>query len=91
LIHITQLSDKKVNRVKDIVSLGDDIDAKVIKIDTEERRIALSMRSNTAIASTASAATAAVQTGSFGGIGDIFDSALEGLDVPGEFGGDDES
>lgn len=91
LIHITQLSDKKVNRVKDIVSLGDDIDAKVIKIDTEERRIALSMRSNTASASTASAATAAVQTGSFGGIGDIFDSALEGLDVPGEFGGDEES
>ena len=78
LVHITQLSDKKVNRVKDVLNLGDDIEAKVIKIDNDERRIALSMRSSQASNYTAAPAADA----SFGGIGDIFDSALEGLDVP---------
>ena len=87
LVHITQLSDKKVNRVKDVVSLGDEIEAKVIKIDTDERRIALSMRSGRqTVASTQSS-----QSENFGGIGDIFDSALEGLDVPEEIDGDKES
>ena len=78
LVHITQLSDKKVNRVKDVLNLGDDIEAKVIKIDDDERRIALSMRSSQASNFTAAPAS----EGGFGGIGDIFDSALEGLDVP---------
>jgi small subunit ribosomal protein S1 len=87
LVHITQLSDKKVNRVKDVVSLGDDIEAKVIKIDTDERRIALSMRSR----SNSVGGTQNHQSENFGGIGDIFDSALEGLDVPEEIDGDSDS
>ena len=78
LVHITQLSDKKVNRVKDVLNLGDEIEASVIKIDDDERRIALSMRSKQA----SNFSAAPVATGDFGGIGDIFDSALEGLDVP---------
>ena len=86
LIHITQLSDKKVNRVKDVLNLGDEIEAKVIKIDTDERRIALSMRSRRD-----ENFTAPVQGETFGGIGDIFDSALEGLDVEGDVRGESES
>jgi small subunit ribosomal protein S1 len=78
LIHITQLSDKKVNRVKDVVSIDDEIEAKVIKIDTDERRIALSMRTKKESAGSSQSS----QSDNFGGIGDIFDSALEGLDVP---------
>ena len=86
LIHITQLSDKKVNRVKDVLNLGDEIEAKVIKIDTDERRIALSMRTrrDDSVGATA-------QSDSFGGIGDIFDSALEGLDVEADVKGESES
>ena len=86
LIHITQLSDKKVNRVKDVLNLGDEIEAKVIKIDTDERRIALSMRSRRD-----ENFTVPVQTEGFGGIGDIFDSALEGLDVEADVKGESES
>ena len=86
LIHITQLSDKKVNRVKDVLNLGDEIEAKVIKIDTDERRIALSMRSRRD-----DNFTAPTQTEGFGGIGDIFDSALEGLDVEADVKGESES
>ena len=86
LIHITQLSDKKVNRVKDVLNLGDEIEAKVIKIDTDERRIALSMRSRRDENFTAPA-----QTEGFGGIGDIFDSALEGLGVEEDVKGESES
>ena len=86
LIHITQLSDKKVNRVKDVLNLGDEIEAKVIKIDTDERRIALSMRSRRDDNFTAPA-----QTEGFGGIGDIFDSALEGLGVEDDVKGESES
>ncbi len=73
LIHITQLSDKKVAKVKDIVNPGDDIEARVIKIDTEERRIGLSLRSD--------ASSYVARNESFGGIGEFFDSALEGLNV----------
>jgi len=86
LIHITQLSDKKVNRVKDVLNLGDEIEAKVIKIDTDERRIALSMRSRRDENFTAPA-----QAEGFGGIGDIFDSALEGLGVEEDVKGESES
>ena len=77
LVHITQLSDKKVNRVKDVVNLGDDIEARVIKIDNDERRVALSMRSKR----TDAVAHNNAKSDTFGGIGDIFDSALEGIDV----------
>jgi ribosomal protein S1 len=69
---------KKVNRVKDVVSIDDEIEAKVIKIDTDERRIALSMRTKKESAGSSQSS----QSDNFGGIGDIFDSALEGLDVP---------
>lgn len=76
LVHITQLSDKKVNRVKDIVNLGDEIEARVIKIDNDERRIALSLRGKREDAVAANNA----KSDKLGGLGDIFDSALEGVD-----------
>lgn len=44
LIHISQISDEHVKRVKDILSLGDEVEARVIKIDKEERRIGLSVK-----------------------------------------------
>ncbi len=44
LIHISQLSKKHVEKVKDVLNLGDEIEARVIKIDNEERRIGLSIK-----------------------------------------------
>ncbi|HBB72099.1 MAG TPA: bifunctional 4-hydroxy-3-methylbut-2-enyl diphosphate reductase/30S ribosomal protein S1, partial [Ruminococcus sp.] len=44
LIHISQLADKKVENVKDVVSVGDVVDVKIIDIDPESKRISISMR-----------------------------------------------
>ncbi len=44
LIHISQIADKKVENVKDILSVGDVVDVKIIEIDTESKRISISMR-----------------------------------------------
>ncbi len=44
LVHISQLSDKRVANVKDVVSTGDDVKAKITEIDTEKKRISLSIR-----------------------------------------------
>ena len=44
LIHISQLADKKVENVKDIVSVGDVVDVKIIDIDDESKRISISIR-----------------------------------------------
>lgn len=43
LLHISRLSSKRVNAVSDVLRLGDRIEAKVIDIDPERRRISLSL------------------------------------------------
>lgn len=44
LIHISQLADRKVENVKDILSVGDEVDVKIIDIDPESHRISISIR-----------------------------------------------
>jgi small subunit ribosomal protein S1 len=44
LVHISQISDDHVEKVKDVLNLGDPIEARVIKIDRTERRIGLSIK-----------------------------------------------
>jgi small subunit ribosomal protein S1 len=44
LIHISQISNERVDRVKDVLKLGDEVEARVIKIDMNERRIGLSIK-----------------------------------------------
>jgi len=44
LIHISELSDKRVNRVEDVVTVGQEVEAKIIKIDHDRKRISLSIR-----------------------------------------------
>lgn len=44
LVHISQLSEDHVTRVKDILKVGDDVEARVIKVDKVERRIGLSIK-----------------------------------------------
>ncbi len=44
LIHISQLSRDRVEKVKDVLSVGKEVEARVIKVDTDERRIGLSIK-----------------------------------------------
>lgn len=44
LIHVTELSDKTFGKVEDIVAKGDEVTAKVIKLDPEHKKIALSIK-----------------------------------------------
>ena len=44
LIHISQLSDKRVNKPSDVVAVGDEVEAKIVDINTETRKVGLSMR-----------------------------------------------
>ena len=44
LIHISKLSDKHVNKVEEVVNVGDDVTVKVIKIDERAGRISLSLK-----------------------------------------------
>jgi len=44
LVHISQLSEDHVAKVKDVVKVGDEVEARVIKVDKAERRIGLSIK-----------------------------------------------
>ena len=44
LIHVTELSDQAFGKVEDVVSKGDAITAKVVKLDPEHKKIALSIK-----------------------------------------------
>jgi len=44
LVHISQLSEDRVEKVKDVLKVGQDVEARVIKVDKTERRIGLSIK-----------------------------------------------
>jgi len=44
LVHISQLAEQRVENVKDVVKVGQEVTARVIKIDKEDRRIGLSIK-----------------------------------------------
>ncbi len=44
LIHISELDEKHVDNPNDVVSIGDELELKVISLDPEERRIGLSLK-----------------------------------------------
>ena len=44
LVHISQLSESHVSKVKDVLKVGDEVEARVIKVDKVERRIGLSIK-----------------------------------------------
>ena len=44
LVHISQLADRKVNDVKEVVNVGDEATAKITGIDIDKKRISLSIR-----------------------------------------------
>ncbi len=44
LVHISQVAEERVEKIKDHLNAGDTVTARVIKIDKEERRIGLSIK-----------------------------------------------
>ncbi len=44
LVHISELSDKYIKKPMDVVSVGDIVKVRVIKVDLERHKVALSMR-----------------------------------------------
>ena len=44
LIHVSELSQEKVESPKDVVSVGDELEAAVLNVDTVDRKIALSIK-----------------------------------------------
>jgi small subunit ribosomal protein S1 len=44
LLHISELADHKVENPEDVVKVGDDIEVKVLRVDTDERKIGLSRK-----------------------------------------------
>ncbi|MBR1609020.1 MAG: 30S ribosomal protein S1 [Kiritimatiellae bacterium] len=44
LVHISQISDERVEKVKDALKVGQEVEARIVRIDREERRIGISLR-----------------------------------------------
>ncbi|MFO0916028.1 MAG: 30S ribosomal protein S1 [Pirellulales bacterium] len=44
LLHISELADHKVENPEDVVSVGDEIEVKILRVDVDERKIGLSRK-----------------------------------------------
>jgi len=44
LLHISELSDQKIENPEDLVKVGDEIEVRVLRVDSDERKIGLSRR-----------------------------------------------
>ena len=47
LVHISQISDQRIEKVKDALDVGQEVEARIVKVDRAERRIGLSIRAMT--------------------------------------------
>src|SRR6185295_16033252 len=44
LLHISEISDQKVEKPEDLVKVGQDVEVKILRVDSEERKIGLSLK-----------------------------------------------
>ena len=44
LVHISQVTEERVDKIKNVLKVGQDVNARVVKIDKSERRIGLSIK-----------------------------------------------
>ncbi|MFN0011807.1 MAG: 30S ribosomal protein S1 [Phycisphaerales bacterium] len=44
LLHISELADHKVENPQDVVKIGDEVDVKILRVDTSDRKIGLSLK-----------------------------------------------
>ena len=93
LVHISQISDQRIDKVRDALEVGQEVEARVVKVDRDERRIGLSIRAMTMtedeiqglVAEAAGEEKAALSSktaGSeaFGGLSAAFDNAFANVE-----------
>lgn len=44
LLHISEIADHKIDKPQDVVKVGDEIEVKILRVDTDARKIGLSLR-----------------------------------------------
>jgi len=44
LVHISQITEERIDKIKNVLKVGDEVTARVIKVDPAERRIGLSIK-----------------------------------------------
>ena len=98
LVHISQISDQRVEKVKDALDVGQEVEARVVKVDRAERRIGLSIRAmsmtedeikaleaEAAGETPASTSTKTAGSETLGGLSAAFDNAFANVEwQPGE-------
>ncbi len=90
LVHISQISEDRIEKVKDALQIGQEVEARVVKVDRAERRIGLSIRAMTmsedelkALEAEANGETPAEQTSAgenLGGLSAAFDNAFANVE-----------
>jgi small subunit ribosomal protein S1 len=82
LVHISQLSEEHVKRVKDVINVGDTVSARIVKIDTDERRVGLSLKAADEEDFDATSMSANLKPGEdLVDMGDVFDTAMARIDM----------
>ncbi len=100
LVHISQISDQRIEKVKDALQIGQEVEARVVKVDRAERRIGLSIKAlsmsedevkdleaEAAGTTTTGTTSSGTTSGSeqFGSLGAAFDDAFGSVEwQPGE-------
>ena len=81
LVHISQISEDRVEKIKDVLNVGDEVTARVIKIDRDERRIGLSIKGanydDEQLAAEAQTYDSMKEGGDLMNLGDILDQATK--------------
>ena len=86
LVHISQISEERIEKVKDVLKADQEITARVIKIDREERRLGLSVKAANYSEQQLAAETASFEalnrdsSGDMMNLGDILDAASDKKD-----------
>ena len=86
LVHISQISEERIEKVKDVLKPGQEVTARVIKIDREERRLGLSVKAANYSEQQLAAETASFESlsrdtsGDMMNLGDILDAASDKKD-----------
>ncbi|OAM91089.1 30S ribosomal protein S1 [Termitidicoccus mucosus] len=86
LVHISQISEERIEKIKDVLKPGQEVTARVIKIDRDERRLGLSIKAAHYSADQLAAETATYEalnrdsSGDMMNLGDILDAASDKKD-----------
>ncbi len=86
LVHISQISEERIEKVKDVLKPGQEVTARVIKIDRDERRLGLSVKAANYSEQQLAAETASFEalnrdsSGDMMNLGDILDAAADKKD-----------